>query len=439
MNRLLTIWDSVRTSLWLLPSVMVIAAVGLAVAMLKVDAGFGAEDRLHTWWIHRGNGDDARNLLSNLLTSTITMASMVFSVTVVALTLAANSYGSRLIRIFRSDLWTQFALGIFAMCIVYCLIVLREIRSDAANADVPHLSVTLGTALALVSVLTLLGFIQSVARSMVADEVVRRVRRDMDDAVKQFAELDESDLPSPDDAVLPVDFDARAARIEMSAEGYVQAIDYDGLLEWAVAEDRILKLEFRAGDFIAIGDRLIQVYPAPSDLSRTRDAIQRFVVTGAERTPTQDLEFAIRHLVEVALRALSPGINDPYTAMVVVDRLRGSLSKLMGHRLFHEAVRDHQGVLRLHRRIPTYAGLLDESFHQIRQAASTHPTVLIHMLHAIGRIADHARLAEQRDALARHALLLLAAAERDVSDPSDRHEVEQRFRRTMAALEAGRA
>lgn len=234
MNRLLTIWDSVRTSLWLLPSVMVIAAVGLAVAMLKIDAGLGPEDRLHTWWINRGDGDDARNLLFNLLTSTITMASMVFSVTVVALTLAANSYGSRLIRIFRADLWTQFALGVFAMCIVYCLIVLREIKSDAANADVPHLSVTVGSALALVSFLTLLGFIQSVARSMVADEVVRRVRRDMDHAVTQFEELTGTDCDLLDGAGLPHDFDDRATRIDMSQEGYVQAIDYDGLLDWAV-------------------------------------------------------------------------------------------------------------------------------------------------------------------------------------------------------------
>src|SRR5690606_33045940 len=135
------------------------------------ESALGPEDRLHTWWINRGDGDDARNLLFNLLTSTITMASMVFSVTVVALTLAANSYGSRLIRIFRADLWTQFALCVFAMCTVYCVIVLRETTRDAASADVPHLSLAVGPALALVSFRTLLGFIQSVARPMLADEV----------------------------------------------------------------------------------------------------------------------------------------------------------------------------------------------------------------------------------------------------------------------------
>src|SRR5690606_1812488 len=132
----------------------------------------------------------------------------------------------------------------------------------------------------------------------------------------------------------------------------------------------------------------------------------------------------------------SPGINDPYTAMVVIDRLRGSLSKLMGHHLPLEVVRDHQGRARLYRQVPTYAGILDVSFHQIRQAGSTHPTVLIHLLDAIQRIAGHARLAEQREALVRHALLVLAAAERDVPEAADRHDVERRFRRTMAALDS---
>ena len=174
-NRLFTIWDYLRTSLWLIPSAMALAGVGLAITLLQVDHGYGPEDNIRAWWINSGDGEDARNLLSTLLSATITMASMAFSVTVVALTLAANSYGSRLIRIFRADLQTQFVLGTFAMTIVYCLIVLRSIHGKAPFPEVPHASVTVGTALALASVLSLLVFIQGVARSIVADEVVLRV------------------------------------------------------------------------------------------------------------------------------------------------------------------------------------------------------------------------------------------------------------------------
>jgi uncharacterized membrane protein len=128
-KRLLATWDVVRTSLWLVPSIMIVLGVGLAVVMLRIDAGHGSEDNVRAWWINSGDGEDARSLLSTLLSAIITMASMAFSVTVVALTLAANSYGSRLIRNFRADLRTQAVLGTFAMTIFYCLIVLRSIHA----------------------------------------------------------------------------------------------------------------------------------------------------------------------------------------------------------------------------------------------------------------------------------------------------------------------
>ncbi|GGC72088.1 hypothetical protein GCM10011504_57160 [Siccirubricoccus deserti] len=146
-NRLVATWDQVRTSLWLLPLLMVVAGVGLAWAMLAVDAGRGAEDEVQAWWMNAGGPQDARDLLSTLLTGVISMAAMVFSATVVALTLAANQYGPRLVRVFRTDLTTQVAIGTFATTIVYLVLVLRMIRGDAAFHEVPHASVSLGTAL----------------------------------------------------------------------------------------------------------------------------------------------------------------------------------------------------------------------------------------------------------------------------------------------------
>ncbi len=434
-NWLLATWDYLRTSLWLVPSAMVLAGLALAATMLQVDAGYGSEDNVRAWWINSGDGEDARNLLSTLLSATITMASLAFSVTVVALTLAANSYGSRIIRIFRADLGTQLVLGIFAMTIVYCLIVLRSIHGKAPMPEVPHASVTVGTALALASVLSLLAFIQGVARSMVADEVVRRVRRESDSAVMALPALAPEEAPEHAPADLPEEFETRATRIALPREGYVQAVEYGDLLAWAERHGCIVRLDFRAGDFVGGGDRRILVHPAPSDPERARAEIDAFVVSGDERTPTQDLEFAIRHLVEVAVRALSPGINDPFTARVVIDRLRGSLSRLMGRSLPAEILRDGAGRVRILRQVTTYEGALDAALHQIRQAGSSHPAVLIHLLEAIARIAEHARLDEQRQALLRHARLIRAAGRRDVPEPADQEDIEQSFRRATAACE----
>jgi uncharacterized membrane protein len=434
LNRFLTLWDNVRTSLWLIPSILIVAGIALAVMMLQVDAGYGSEDQVRAWWINSGDGEDARNLLSTLLSAIITMASMAFSVTVVALTLAANSYGSRLIRIFRADLRTQAVLGVFAMTIVYSLIVLRSIHGKAPIAEVPHASVTVGTVLALVCVLALLAFIQGVARLIVADEVVRRVRRELDKAVKNLPGLEERALEhAPGD--LPADFDERAERITLPYEGYVQAVDYDEILAWAKRRDVVVRLEFRAGDFIVNGDRRVLVYPPTHKPMKARSEIGRLIVSGNERTPTQDLEFPIRHLVEIAIRALSPGINDPFTATVVIDRLRGALSRVMDRRLPAETLRDEAGRVRVYRQVTTYEGLLDAAFHQIRQAGSPHPAVLIHMLEAIRRMAEHTHLEEQRRALLRHAQLIKAAGDRDVAEPADRGDIERSFVEAIRACE----
>lgn len=432
-KRLQASWDSIRTSLLLIPSVLTLVGFGLALAVLGLDARrtLGGPDG---WtWLHGGSGDDARNLLSTLLTSTITMASMAFSVTIVALTLAANAHGPRLIRIFRSDLRTQAVLGTFVMTIVYCLVVLRSIEGAAPPAEVPHLAVTFGTGLALVCVLSLLAFIQGVARLIVSDEVVRRVRAEVESAI---AKLHPPGVDPPVDPTLPAGFDATATLIELPREGYVQAVDFDGLRAWAEREGLVLRLDFRPGDFVVDGDRRLAVFPPVDDPERVRSALDRFIVSGDERTPTQDLEFAIRHLVEIAVRALSPGINDPFTALACIDRLRGCLSRLMARAMPAPALAGPTGTLRVVRAVPTIDGVFDAAFNQIRDAASAKPAVLIHMMEALAGIAEHVRTHEQREALARHADLIRAAGERAVADPSDRAAVFARHAATIACIAA---
>jgi uncharacterized membrane protein len=425
----------VRTSLWFVPSLMVVVGVILAIVMLRVDAGHGPEDAVRAWWMNGGDGEDARNLLSTLLTATITMASIAFSVTVVALSLAANTYGSRLIRIFRADLQTQSVLGLFVATIVYCLLVLRSVHGKAPLAEVPHAAVTVGTGLALISVLALLVFIQGVARSIVAEDVIRRVSRELDGTIADFPPMDDAGPPdrvTGDD--LPADFDITATRIALPREGYVQAVDFDGLVRWAERHDAVLRLEFAPGDFIVDGDQRVLIHPPPADPKRARSEIDGFIVSGTERTPTQDLEFAIRHLVEIATRALSPGINDPFTAKAVIDRLRGGLSRLMTRQLPSPAVHDGAGRLRLQRVVPTYESILGAAFHQIRQSGASMPSVLLHLLGAIARIAEHTRLDAQRQALAVHARLIRSAGKRAIPEQEDVLDVERSFERVIGVL-----
>lgn len=432
LNWLRAGWDAVRTSLWILPVGMFLTGVGLAVAALDFSLG-SAEGRRWAHWIDSGSGDDARNLISTLLTAVVTMASLAFSVTVVALSLASNTFGSRLIRIFRADRRTQVVLGMFVMTIVYLLLVLRALRGAAPAERVPEVAVAFGSLLALVSVLALLAFMQGVASLITAGEVVRRARREFDAAISELphAQDGQASLVQPQP---PTEGNASAGKIRLPREGYVQSVEFAKILQWAERNEAVVRLNFRPGDFVVEGDHKVEVIPPPPDPERARMAIGRFIASGPHRTPTQDLEFAIRQLVEVAVRALSPGINDPFTAMAVIDRLRGGLARLATRRLPPAMLADRAGKIRLIRHVTTYAGAVDAAFNQIRQAGSTKPAILIHLLKALEDLGEHARTEEQREALRRHALLAHSAAQRDVAEPLDRQDVEDAYRSAARAL-----
>jgi uncharacterized membrane protein len=411
---------------------MFAAGVILGSAMLTFDSRLGAQDLAPGSWLSAGSGEDATNLLSTLLTSVISMASMVFSVTVVALSLAASSYGPRLIRTFRSSMSTQIVLGVFVMTIVYLLIILRAVRGEMDPADVPNASVALASLLGLACVLALLAFIQGVARLIVADEVVRRVRTEFDAIVAGLPSCDERTGQAAAD--LPEDFEESAARLRLPREGYVQAVAFDELIGWASKHDLLIRLDFRPGDFVVEGDCKVLVHPPPANEEAARSQLRHFIVSGQQRTPTQDVEFAVRHLVEVAVRALSPGINDPFTAMAVIDRLRGGLCRLAARRMPTEALWDEGGTLRVVRRTTTFAGAVDAALNQIRQAGSEKPAILIHMLEALGEMAQHIRTAEQRQALIRHAGLIQAAGRRNVPEGADLQDIDRAFENAMNAL-----
>ena len=426
LNWLRASWDAIRTSLWMLPAVLCAIGVVLALVMLS----FGPAQL--QWPQSGGNGEDARNLLSTLLGAVIGMASIVFSITVVSLSLAANAYGPRLIRTFRSSRSTQLVIGVFMMTIVYLLLVLRAVRGEADPSQVPDAAVAFGSLLALISVLALLVFIHGVSTLMVADEVVRRVRLELDSAIKKLPPLRDP----PAEPEWPDDFDERACSIPLPREGYVQSVDYSDIVKWAEERDAILRLDFRPGDFVVEGDRRVLVYPAAADPEQARSELARLIVSGEERTPTQDLEFATRHLVEIAVRALSPGINDPFTALSVIDRLRGGIARLCGSELPPKMLTGPSGKIRICRDATSFKGALDAAFNQIRQAGSSKPAVLVHMLKAIGALGEHVRTDEQRDALKHHAKLVQAAAEREVTEPADLADVEREFRSALASLNA---
>lgn len=427
------LWEKLRTSIWLLPVAMVCLALLLRQVAFWADDALGDSRALQLWWLHSGSGDDARNLLSTLVAALITMASVMFSITMVVLSLAANQFGSRLVRTYMADLRTQAAIGTFVMTIVYCLLVLRTVQKDMPAEQVPHIAVSLGLFLALVCVLTLLFFLHVVARSMVADDVIRRVAAELEYSIENLPALgEERDAPKqrrPDS-----DRSESGAIVASREEGYVQTVDYDGLLDLATRHDVRIRLHCKAGAFMCLEGWLAEVTPRDAAGPDIAKGIQKRLQIGNRRTPTQDLEFSIRHLVDIALRALSPGINDPNTAVAVIDRLRGALSRLMAKRIPSTSRRDESGALRVIGKETGYGDILDAALHQIRQAGAVHPAVVIHLLGAIDRLAEHVRLPDQREALLHHAHLIAEAGLREAQAARDRADIEAKRDAALAKL-----
>jgi uncharacterized membrane protein len=216
--------------------------------------------------------------------------------------------------------------------------------------------------------------------------------------------------------------------------GYVQAVDYTRLVECGRGAGAVIELDFRPGQYLLPFGEHGLVAPASALTQALREAVSNCILVGNTRTATQDLEFALRQLVEVALRALSPGINDHFTAVAVIDRLGKSLVHVMRRDAADGIWRDGGGKARVIGKTTTFEGIFDAAFNQIRQAGEGHPAILIRMLAIFARLAEHARHDEHRRVLIEHVNMVFAAGKRSIEEPRDLEAMEVRRARALARL-----
>mgnify|MGYP002716949788 FL=1 len=364
----------------------------------------------------------------------ITMASLVFSITMVVLTLAAGQFGPRLIRNFMGRLQTQFVLGTFVLTIIYCLLLLASIGPGDGGGSDAYLSVTPAIGLALFSVALLVLSIHDLATSIMSETLIETVGRELDQGVRDLWPLGQADDP---EQALPEDFAEQAALADVRTSGYVRAIEFGRIVEAARSADVLVGLYLRAGDFAIRNGRAFGIYPAERATPELKKIIGDAITLGVHRTPVQDIEFSIRHLVEVAVRALPPGINDPYTAVSVIHRLSAVWPDLMGRAVPQGGFIDDKGQVRVICPVPTYAALLNASFSQIRQSGAEKPLVLIHLLKASAAMAPCARTEEQRSALQDQVHAVLEDARRAIPNRADTRDVEQHSLLALHDLKEG--
>ena len=436
---LMKYWGRLRSSFWFVPAAMACLAVALAVSAVELDKAVAGDFLQRLSWSYSGGAEGASLLLGTVAGSMIAIAGTVFSMTLVALSFASSQLGPRLLRNFMRDTVNQVVLGTFVATFVYCLLVLRTIRRADEGAFVPHVSVSIGMLLAIVSVGVLIYFIHHISVSIQADQVVAQVGKELDDGIDSLFPSDLGNtvseaLRGSSKASLPAAFAREACPVGALEDGYLQLIDADALMALASQEDLLLRLERRPGHYLAKGQTMVMVWPGDRVTEALVDEMNAAFVLGDQRTAAQDVEFSFQQLVEIAVRALSPGINDPFTAIACVDRLGSALCRLARRDIPSPYRFDPHGRLRLVAPGSTFASIVDTAFNQIRQNARSKPAVAIRMLDVIAQIASHVQRAHDAACLRRHAGMIVSGAREAVQELDDLVTVEVGFAAAIWAL-----
>src|SRR5919202_718305 len=436
--KLQKLWDSLHSSYWFVPTLMALLAVALAFSMLTLDR-IGKMGPLEKWgWIYTGGPDGARGLLSAVVSSMVSVTATAFSIAIVALQLASSNFGPRLMRTFMQDTGNQLVLGTFISTFVYCLLVLRTIRGQDYDVFVPQTSITVGIVLALLSIGVLIYFINHASTIIQASHVINEVSIDLDQAIERlFPEKIGHSKPEPKHQVgeIPGSFHSQAYPSRSTGSGYLQIIDEAELMKLARKHDLLLRVKLRPGKFAIQGSELVMAYPGDRVDEKLAEQIENTFILGKERNEQQDIEFPIDELVEIALRALSPGINDPFPAIRCIDRLSAGLSRL-AQRDFPSPYRyDEDDNLRVIANPVTFAGLTDVAFDQIRRYGQSDVAVTIRLLDAIARIAPYTRTQKDKAALLRHAQMIERGSRERVGEEWDSTCIEERYKAVVKALD----
>ena len=411
------IWERLRSSYWFLPTVMSIAAIGLSFGCLALDGHLRYKVLQEQGWVYGGGPQGARAVLATLAGSIITVAGTTFSVTIAVLSMASTQFGPRLVRNFMRDRANQVVLGIFMATFLYSLLVLRAVRGTDDDRYVPHLSVTVGVGLAIVSLGALIFFIHHVAESIQISNMIATVGGELDDAICRLFPTTREEAGQ--EQRRPRD---HSAPVLAKSTGYLQDVDLDTLLQIGGRLQGVLYLKTRPGDYVIAGMPLLEAETASDLTEQDEAAIRASFTVGLQRTPDQDAEFAFLQLAELAVRALSPGINDPYTATMCVDRIAGALC-LLADRSLPSAYRlDQEKELRVVAQPYSYRQLVEASFSQIRQYGKSQPMVVKHLRTQIGIVLLRARDAAFRMALEAEMKLLPAAEPALLMAPRDSAE-----------------
>jgi len=422
MNLELFVWrERLFGSLWFVPTVIIMAGIAAAVVLTELDRAF--EDA-GTDILFEGSPTSARTVMGTIGASVLAIIGVSVPLTIVALQLVAGQFSQRILRNFLSDRVVQTFLGVFVAVFAYSLLVLRVITDadGAEEAFVPNVAVTAGILAALASLALFVFFINHIMDMIQLTNIIQNISAETrlsmlslyPEAVGQAG--DAPPVPDPPDD---------AGRVRAAKSGYLQAVDVAALFHIAEASDATIWVLRRPGEFCAEGSALFAGAGLKDD-DHTRHQLNHEVQIGGYRTVENDALFGFRQIVDIAARALSPGVNDPTTAVQCLDYLQALLIALSQREFTSPVRKDAGGNERLIVARPVFEDYAGESFNQIREFGEGNVAVMRRLVDAIGEVLRETHSDSRRECLVRHMQLTLAGARRSISEPEDLKELEER-------------
>jgi len=415
-------WDRLQVSFWFTPALMALVAVLLAWAMYWLDNRVPNEALENSRFFLSGSVGELRTTLITIATTTLATAGVVFTLLTLPLSTVAAQYGSRLLRVFLGDRTTQLVLGMFVATFVYSIAGALSVLPVQVQPQGPQITATVGLYLMIATFASLILLVQHISTMLQAPniaaaagaELLEVVRAEIpdevtsgDDGKGRFQTRSDADSQGVPDTLA----ETEGYPIRAMSTGYIQYIDPEIMLTLARERNLAIHLQRKPGHYVQSGVVVALVWPADRVDKQLDQQIHRAFQIGNGRTPTQDVEYAVNQLTEMAVRAMSPAINDPFTAMTCLDHIGDGLVKFIRQGEKSSHYYDRNGRLRLVLEPVTFDALLSAAFDMLRHASCDNASVLLHMLEAIDAIGREAQAPEARQLLLRHVRLIQAESQ----------------------------
>ncbi len=439
-----------QNSYWFVPSLMAIGAIVLSFVTTTIDGQLGSEWMDDISWIYANKPAGARAVLSTVAGSMITVAGVTFSMTILSISTTTTQIGPRLLNNFMGDKGNQLTLGVFISTFIYCLMVLRTVRNaetdsgDVTKANltaafVPHVAVIVGVLMALASVGVLIYFVHHVPESIHISNIIAKVghrlnKRIDDQFPSRVGEPHEDATQRKVEANLPPYFYSTAKSIRAAGAGYVEFVDGDSLMQIASKHDLVLRVQTSAGDFVNNGSVLLLASPQLKIDEALSKKLAAMFIFGTQRTETQDLRFQFNQLVEVAMRALSPGVNDPFTAIGCMDWLQTALENLATREMPDAYRYDDDQNLRVVAEPVTFAAFASLVFDQLRPYVAADRNASLRMMEMLGKTVAVSTSKSSRRLLVRHACALRRQCRKSQTDTRALQAISAAYRQVLMLM-----